>query len=154
MTLVQGNCLEIQTEATYDLVHSRDVFLHIKDKAGLFEVIAKTLVPGGSLCFSDYCLGQEKSSPEFKTYMRERNYSLHTVEDYTKLLEEAGFKNVCGEDRTDIFIQTLKHELKNLEKSSLLKQEKNNLYKIWHEKIKRAERGEQGWGWFTGEKSQ
>ena len=86
--------------------------------------------------------------------MRERNYSLHTVEDYTKLLEEAGFKNVCGEDRTDIFIQTLKHELKNLEKSSLLKQEKNNLYKIWHEKIKRAERGEQGWGWFTGEKSQ
>jgi hypothetical protein len=44
--------------------------------------------------------------------------------------------------------------LKNLEKSSLLKQEKNNLYKIWQEKIKRAERGEQGWGWFSGEKSQ
>jgi len=152
--LEQGNCLEIQTETTFNVVHSRDVFLHIKDKAGLFEVIAKTLVPGGSLCFSDYCLGQEKSSPEFKTYMRERNYSLHTVEDYTKLLEEAGFKNVCGEDRTDIFIQTLKLELKNLEKSSLLKQEKNNLYKIWHEKINRAERGEQGWGWFTGEKSQ
>ena len=86
--------------------------------------------------------------------MRERNYSLHTVEDYTKLLEESGFKNVCGEDRTDIFIQTLKHELKNLEKSSLLKQEKNNLYKIWEGKIKRAKRGEQGWGWFYREKSQ
>ena len=86
--------------------------------------------------------------------MRERNYSLHTVEDYTNLLEEAGFKNVCGEGQTDIFIQTLKHELEYLEKSSLLKQEKNNLYKIWQEKIKHAERGEQGWGWFSGEKSQ
>ena len=85
--------------------------------------------------------------------MRERNYSLHTVGDYRKLLEEAGFKIVCGEDRTDIFIQALKHELKDLEKSSLLKQEKNNLYKIWEEKIKRAEHGEQGWGWFSGEKS-
>ena len=154
VTLEHGNCLEIQTETTFNVVHSRDVFLHIKDKAGLFEVIAKTLVPGGSLCFSDYCLGQEKSSPEFKTYMRERNYSLHTVEDYSKLLEEAGFKNICGEDRTDLFIQTLKHELEYLEKSSLLKQDKNNLYKIWTDKIKRAERGEQGWGWFSGDKSQ
>ncbi len=153
VTLEQGNCLEIQTEMTFNVVHSRDVFLHIKDKARLFEVIAKTLVPGGRLCFSDYCLGQAKSSPEFKTYMRERNYSLHTVEDYTKLMEEEGFKNVSGEDRTNIFIQTRKHELKNLEKSSLLKQEKNNLYKIWQDKIKRAERGEQGWGWFSEEKS-
>ena len=91
------------------------MFFQIKDKARLFEVIAKTLVPGGRLCFSDYCLGQAKSSPEFKTYMRERIYSLHTVEDYTKSLEKAGFKNVCGEDRTDLFIQTLKHELKNLQ---------------------------------------
>jgi hypothetical protein len=69
-------------------------------------------------------------------------------------MEEAGFKNVSGEDRTDIFIQTLKHVLNNLEKSSLLKQEKNNLYKIWQDKIKRAERGEHGWGWFSGEKLQ
>jgi phosphoethanolamine N-methyltransferase len=154
VTLEQGNCLEIQTETTFNVVYSRDVFLHIKDKARLFEVIAKTLVPSGRLCFSDYCLGQTKSSPDFQTYMRERNYSLQTVEEYTKLLEDAGFKNVCGEDRTDIFIQTLKHELKNLKKSSLLKQEKKILYKIWQDKIKRAERGEQGWGWFSGEKSQ
>jgi len=138
---------------TFNVVHSRDVFLHIKDKALLFEVIAKTLVPGGRLYFSDYCLGQAKSSPEFKTYMRERNYSLHTVEYYKTLMEEAGFKKVSGEDRTDIFIQTLKHELNNLEKSSLLKQEKNYLYKIWQGKIKRTEHGEQCWGWFSGEKS-
>jgi len=154
VTLEQGNCLEIQTETTFNVVHSRDVFLHIKNKAGLFEVTIKTLVPGGRLCFTDYCLGQAKSSPEFITYVRERNYSLHAVEDYTKLLEEAGFNNVCGEDRTDIFIQNLKHELKNLEKSSLLKQEKNNIYKIWQGKIIRAERGEHSWGWFSGEKIQ
>ena len=68
------------------------------------------------------------------------------------MLEEAGYKNVCGEDRTDLFIQTLIHELEYLGKSSLLKQDKNNLYKIWMEKIKRTERGEHGWGWFSVEK--
>ena len=38
--------------------------------------------------------------------------------------------------------------MKNLGKSSLLKQEGNNLYKTWENKFKRAERGEHGWGWF------
>ena len=98
-------------------------------------------------------LARQNLVRNIKTYMRERNYSLHTVEDYTKLLEEAGFKNVCGEDRKDIFIQTLKHELKNLEKSTLLKQEKNNLHKIWQEKKSNVLNVEkQGWGWFSGEK--
>ena len=37
VTLEQGNCLEMQTETTFNVVHSRDVFLHIKDKARLFR---------------------------------------------------------------------------------------------------------------------
>ena len=150
VTLEQGDCLELQIDSTYDVVHSRDVFLHIKDKARLFEVISKSLISGGRLGFSDYCHGKTKSSPEFESYLRERNYTLHNVEDYTKLLENSGFTNVFREDRTDIFIKTLKQELHILEKAILNNQEKSALRQVWQEKLTRAERGEQCWGWFSG----
>jgi hypothetical protein len=75
---------------------------------------------------------------------------LHNVEDYTKLLENSGFTNVFGEDRTDIFIKTLKQELHILEKAILNNQEKSALRQVWQEKLTRAERGEQCWGWFSG----
>ena len=34
--LAYGNCLELKIESTYDVVHSRDGFLHIKNKSRLF----------------------------------------------------------------------------------------------------------------------
>ena len=146
------NCLELNDESIYELVHSRDVFLHVKNKDLLFEVTLNAIVSGGRLCFSDYCLGQTKPSAEFNTYLRYRNYSLLTVPDYTKILKKAGFKNVHAEDRTEHFIEILKHELLNLENSSLKEHEKYSLRKSWMDKIKRSDNGEQSWAWFYGEK--
>jgi len=144
----QGNCLDFQTESTYNVVHSRDVFLHIKNKLLLFEVIHKALVSVGHLAFSDYCLGITKTSPEFGNYINKRKYSLHTFENYTNLLELSGFTNIYVEDRTDLFLKTLKQELNNLKSAALKKREKTSLRQLWQHKIKRAERGELGWGWF------
>ena len=152
VNLKLANCLELNDESIYELVHSRDVFLHVKNKDLLFEVILNAMVSGGRLCFSDYCLGQTKPSVEFNTYLHDRNYSLLTVTDYTKILKKAGFKNVRAEDRTDHFIEILKHELLNLENSSLKEHEKYILQKSWMDKIKRADNGEQSWAWFYGEK--
>jgi len=152
VTLKLANCLELNDEAIYDLVHSRDVFLHVKNKDLLFEVTLNAIVSGGRLCFSDYCLGQTKPSAEFNTYLRDRNYSLLTVPDYTKILKKAGFKNVHAEDRTEHFIEILKHELLNLENSSLKEHEKYSLRESWMDKIKRSDNGEQSWAWFYGEK--
>ncbi|MBC8260070.1 MAG: methyltransferase domain-containing protein, partial [SAR324 cluster bacterium] len=63
VTFSQANCLELQAFEKYDVIHSRDVFLHISDKDRLFEVIRRILVAGGQLAFSDYCLGATKPSP-------------------------------------------------------------------------------------------
>ena len=68
------------------------------------------------------------------------------------ILKKAGFKNVRAEDRTDHFIKILKHELLNIENSSLKEHEKYTLQKSWMDKIKRADNGEQSWAWFYGEK--
>ena len=149
VTFSQGNCLELQAFEKYHVVHSRDVFLHISDKNRLFEVIRRILVSGGQLSFSDYCLGATKPRPEFISYLRERNYNLLNVDDYTTLLKKAGFSNINGEDKTIQFIKILEDELNNMETAPLNKKDKSSLQKSWKEKLKRAQSREQGWAWFT-----
>ena len=152
VTFSQGNCLELQTVEEYNVIHSRDVFLHISDKNRLFEVIRRILVSGGQLGFSDYCHGATKPGPEFEGYLRERNYSLLNVEDYTTLLKKAGFTNIIGKDKTLLFIKILENELNNLEMAPLNKKDKSSMRKSWKEKLKRAQSREQGWAWFTASK--
>jgi len=152
VTFSQANCLELQTVEEYNVIHSRDVFLHISDKNRLFEVIRRILVSGGQLGFSDYCHGATKPGPEFKGYLRERNYSLLNVEDYTTLLKKAGFTNIIGKDKTLLFIKILENELNNLETAPLNKKDKSSMRKSWNEKLKRAQSREQGWAWFTASK--
>jgi cyclopropane fatty-acyl-phospholipid synthase-like methyltransferase len=152
VTFSQANCLELQTVEEYNVIHSRDVFLHISDKIRLFEVIRRILVSGGQLGFSDYCHGATKPGPEFKGYLRERNYSLLNVEDYTTLLKKAGFTNIIGKDKTLLFIKILENELNNLETAPLNKKDKSSMRKSWNEKLKRAQSREQGWAWFTASK--
>ena len=145
----EANCLELRAIEKYHVVHSRDTFLHISNKIRLFEVIRRALIYGGQLAFSDYSLGATKPSPEFNSYLRERNYSLLSVEDYTILLKEAGFRNIIGKDKTVNFIEILKKELNNLETAPLDKKDKISMRKSWQQKIKRAQSREQGWAWFT-----
>jgi cyclopropane fatty-acyl-phospholipid synthase-like methyltransferase len=152
VTFSQANCLELQTVEEYNVIHSRDVFLHISDKIRLFEVIRRILVSGGQLGFSDYCHGATKPGPEFKGYLQERNYSLLNVEDYTTLLKKAGFTNIIGKDKTLLFIKILENELNNLETAPLNKKDKSSMRKSWNEKLKRAQSREQGWAWFTASK--
>ena len=152
VTFSQANCLELQTVEEYNVIHSRDVFLHISDKIRLFEVIRRILVSGGQLGFSDYCHGATKPGPEFKGYLQERNYSLLNVEDYTTLLKKAGFTNIIGKDKTLLFIKILENELNNLEMAPLNKKDKSSMRKSWKEKLKRAQSREQGWAWFTASK--
>lgn len=152
VTFSQANCMELQTVEEYNVIHSRDVFLHISDKNRLFEVIRRILVSGGQLGFSDYCHGATKPGPEFEGYLRERNYSLLNVEDYTTLLKKAGFTNIIGKDKTLLFIKILKNELNNLEMAPLNKKDKSSMRKSWKEKLKRAQSREQGWAWFTASK--
>jgi phosphoethanolamine N-methyltransferase len=58
VTFEHTDVLRYERPSSYDLVHSRDVFLHIHDKAGLFEAIERCLRPGGLLLFSDYLCRQ------------------------------------------------------------------------------------------------
>lgn len=150
--LFHGDCLEMDYDRTYDAVHSRDVFLHIHDKNRLFSLVQKLLLPKGILAFTDYCCGKEPASREFNEYVEERGYCLHTVDEYRRLLEQAGFVQIQVEDRTDQFIEIHQRELANLSKDTPGAEDADDLTSGWTAKIQRAQEGEQRWGWFMARK--
>jgi phosphoethanolamine N-methyltransferase len=146
VTFEHADILRYQRPAGFDLVHSRDVFLHIHDKAGLFGAIGRCLRGGGLLLFSDYLCRAGAKSADFAAYIRERGYDLRSLEEYRILLEQAGFEALLAQDRTADFIDILERELKQLEASQLHAPDHAALAQSWRDKIRRARAGEQRWG--------
>ncbi|CAG0904588.1 unnamed protein product [Cyprideis torosa] len=68
-------------DESFDVIYSRDTFLHIEDKKSLFLKFHKWLKPGGRLLITDYCKGDltREFSEEFQNYVAERRYHLLTV---------------------------------------------------------------------------
>ena len=58
------------------------------------------LKPGGRLLISDYCKAPGQPSEDFAGYIKQRGYDLHSVEEYGRMLQGAGFAGVKAEDRT------------------------------------------------------
>ncbi len=149
VSMVHGDILDYKLPHRFDLVHSREVFLHIHDKADLFRTLRGALKSGGQLMFTDYCRGSEKPSAAFEAYVKEFGYDLRTVDEIAELLEDAGFSDVTATDQTDQFIEIHHRELDELPNTDLSVAEQDELRVGWMSKIERARRGEQRWGWFS-----
>lgn len=149
---VHGNCLKHAYPTTYDLVHSRDAFLHISDKKRLFSIIWSVLNPGGTLLFTDYCRGEVEPSPAFAAYIQQRQYHLLTPAEYRRVLQESGFVDVQALDETAWFIQILEEELRRMDTRRLEPKVVESLQCSWQAKIARAQKGEQRWGLFIARK--
>jgi phosphoethanolamine N-methyltransferase len=146
VTFEHADILHYQPSSDFDLVHSRDVFLHIHDKVGLLDTIRRCLCPGGLLLFSDYLCRAGQHSAGFEAYIRSRGYDLCTLEEYRRLLEQAGFEVLLAQDRTADFIEILERELGQLVSSRLQASERAVLAQSWRDKLRRASAGEQRWG--------
>lgn len=149
VSFTHGDCLELTASETYQAVYSRDVILHIEDKLRLFEILHEALVPGGRLLLTDYCRGDGRSSGEFESYVAARGYHLLSIVRYDECLRRAGFVAVQSEDWTARFIDIHHQELARLPAAGLQPDDEAELIQGWQEKIARAERGEQCWGFFT-----
>jgi phosphoethanolamine N-methyltransferase len=152
VTFEHADVLQYHRPDAYDLVHSRDVFLHIHDKIGLFATIRRCLRPGGRLLFTDYLSRAGARSREFESYIQGRQYDLRSLDAYRSLLEKAGFDVVLANDRTVDFIRILECELAQLGNAQLDSKDRTALADSWQAKIKRARDGEHRWGVFVAQK--
>jgi len=148
--LEQGDCLQLDRLETYDAIYSRDVFLHIADKTRLFSVLYSALKPGGKMLFTDYCCGDRPWADAFSEYVEDRGYNLHTLPEYRKLIEHAGFTQVRSSDLTHRFIDILLADLKRIGGLELPEAVRSELKNSWLGKLERTRSGDHRWGLFTG----
>ena len=144
-----GDCLELDRQDLYEAIYSRDVFLHIHDKARLFRVLHRALRTGGLLLFTDYCCGPQPWSGEFTAYVEDRGYDLHTPEAYRELIAGAGFCEVVADDVSAHFADLLRAELAHIERLDITPAVREKLNASWRHKLERALGGDQRWGLFT-----
>lgn len=152
VSLKWGDCLEMECEPAYDAVYSRDVFLHIHDKARLFSVLFGALRPGGKLLFTDYCCGPKPWNADFDEYVEQRSYCLHGLEEYAGLVSAAGFEQVENEDLTHRFIDILQSDLQRIAALDIELPQRNYLQQSWQQKYLRATAGDHRWGLFSAQK--
>ena len=86
ITFEFGDILESTADSKYEVVYSRDAFLHIPQKAQLFQTLKRALKPGGLMFFTDYCWGEGTHSDAFLAYVAQRGYAAPHPALYTALI--------------------------------------------------------------------
>ncbi len=147
------DCLTLGQVDYYDAVYSRDVFLHIHDKARLFSVLESSLRPGGTLLFTDYCCGAKPWTDDFSAYVEDREYCLHRLDEYAGLISQAGFEQVAYQDISQRFIEILQSDIEKIATLNPAKHDLPRLEQSWRQKLARSTAGDHRWGLFTAVKS-
>jgi len=153
---ILGDVLETQFPEKFDLIWSRDAFMHIPDKARLFQTLFGLLAPGGKIIITDYARGKTPASPEFEDYIKKTHYSVIEPAQYGKVMEAAGFTDVVVDDATDTFVDILRREEKRLrdERSRFLtafsEEDLNYLVDRWNMKIGFCKADDMKWGIYLG----
>nr|PNR42096.1 hypothetical protein PHYPA_016925 [Physcomitrium patens] len=142
-----GDCTKINyPEASFDVIYSRDTILHIQ---------VSHCPP---FFISDYCRAPGTPSEQFASYIKQRNYDLHSVQTYGQMLQRSGFIKVHAEDGTDQFVEVLKRELSATEQErdkfieEFSEDDYNYIVNGWKSKLERCANDEQKWGLFVAHK--
>ncbi len=100
-------------DAQFDVVFSKDAFVHIADKALLFAEMFRVLTPGGQCVFSDWCRGTPPYSVEMEQFLDNgMNFTMATMEENRGYLKRAGFRNISARDRNAWFAELAAQEFK------------------------------------------
>jgi ubiquinone/menaquinone biosynthesis C-methylase UbiE len=93
--------------ASFDIVYSKGVLNHVRDKDILFHKVNAILKPNGLFVIADWIQPQATTnSSDFLVN--------ETQESYQKVLEESGFKAISFRDDSAIFLTYVKNLLANI----------------------------------------
>jgi len=87
-------------DASVDVVFSSGAIIHIEDKAALFKEILRVLRPSGILTVYDWLKGPDPYSDDMRYWfeMEGLTYAMDTLENYERMLREAGFIGIQSSD--------------------------------------------------------
>lgn len=152
VNFILGDVLETSFPEPFDVVWSRDAFMHVPDKARLFSCLLGLMAPGGRLVITDYARGKTPGSEAFEDYIKKTGYSVIEPSQYGEKLRGAGFQDVVVDDATHRFIAILQEEKDRLvnERAEFLKSfsdaDLNYLVDRWAMKIDFCKAGDMKWG--------
>jgi phosphoethanolamine N-methyltransferase len=158
VTFLLGDVLETTFAEPFDVIWSRDAFMHIADKPRLFGRLHQLMAPGGRLVITDYARGRTPGSPAFERYIETTGYHVIEPAAYGDLLRAAGFEPVVVEDATAQFIEILQSESDRLVRNraeflaSFSEADLNYLVERWAMKVGFCREGDMKWGIYQATK--
>ena len=89
-------------DGSFDVVFTKDAWIHVEDKAGLFADVHRVLRPDGLLLAGDWMRGPEPFSQHMERFfeLEGLTYHMETLDNTRQLLVEAGFEILAAEDIT------------------------------------------------------
>ena len=150
-------------DASFEMVFSKDTFLHIEDKEKLAEDLFRVIKPGGFLCVSDWMrVDDNPPSQLMMDYIKMEGLSMNmcSLQRYSKALKNAGFENIQLRDRNAWYLEVAKRELNDLQTvfykrliDILGKEDADATIRIWEKMVEVLATGEHRPGHFYAEKS-
>lgn len=115
-------------DASFDVVFTKDAWLHVIDKPRLIAEVRRVLKPGGWLAGGDWMKGPEPYSADMLYFIELEGIPYHpvTLSEYGVMLHAAGFEQVRLEDINAWYRGLAKEELARL---------KGELYGVMTEKL-------------------
>jgi phosphoethanolamine N-methyltransferase len=158
VNFILGDVLETDFPQPFNIIWSRDAFMHIPDKAKLFSRLYSLMAPGGRLVITDYARGKTPGSPEFEKYIEKTGYSVIEPKQYGETLKSAGFVNIVVDDATAKFIEILRSEEDRLVNNrsdflaSFSAADLDYLVDRWNMKIGFCQAGDMKWGIYMADR--
>jgi len=118
-TFIQINPGPLQyADESFDMVFSKEAFLHIPDKEALLKDIHRILKPGGLIVVSDWMRKDDNPpSKQMQEYIDAEGLDMLmcSLKRYKELLEATNFTDIKIKDRNDWYLEKAKKELEEIE---------------------------------------
>ena len=101
----------------FDIVFSKDSFVHIPDKEKIFTQVFKVLKPGGFFVFSDWLISHDqKPSKEMEYYLKleDLGFGMGSPLLYYNALKKSGFVSIKKNNRNKWYKEEARKELQIL----------------------------------------
>ncbi|PBB92557.1 SAM-dependent methyltransferase [Mesorhizobium sp. WSM3864] len=105
------------TDASFDVVFSKDALLHVRDKDALFAEIFRVLKPGGVFAASNWMISHDgEPSADMKAYLAAEglSFAMASPARYAEAMRRAGFRDISVRDRNAWYSEVAREELARL----------------------------------------